>query len=87
MKRILLLTASAVLCGILLMFLPLKLWHQANFPDTIIINPLNFRKEFQEYYKAHWALFEPTTITPFYATLAISFAISLVAYVFLKRRL
>lgn len=83
MKRTLLITVSAVLCGILVMLMPLYFWHQANFPDTIFVNPLDFREEI----KARWGLLEPTPITPFYTTLAISFVISIVAYVLLKRRL
>ncbi|MDI6848153.1 MAG: hypothetical protein QMD23_08575 [Candidatus Bathyarchaeia archaeon] len=86
MRRIMPLIVSAVLCGILIMFLPLYFWHQANFPNEPA-TLLNFRKESLEYYKAQWALPEPTPIMSFYTTLAISFAISLIAYAFLKRRL
>jgi hypothetical protein len=86
MKRILLLMASAVLCGILVMFLPLYIWHQANFPD----NPVTFlslREEVMESLKAAWGIREPALIMPFGAALTISFVISLFAYVLLKRRL
>ncbi|MDH7477658.1 MAG: hypothetical protein QHH17_04670 [Candidatus Bathyarchaeota archaeon] len=86
MKRTLLLTVSAVLCGILVMFVPWYLWYQANFPYEPLAL-LNFREKSLEYYKAQWALLERTPITPFYITLAISFAISIIAYTFLKRRL
>ncbi|MGC8895735.1 MAG: hypothetical protein ACP5LB_03060 [Candidatus Bathyarchaeia archaeon] len=86
MKRTLFLMASAVLCGILAMFLPLYIWHQANFPDKPATLS-NLREEVPEYYKANWGLLEPAPITPLYAALAISFAISLVAYAFFKRRL
>jgi hypothetical protein len=83
MKRILLLTVSAVLCGILVMFLPLYVWHKANFPDK----PATFLSLREEALKATWGLLKPAPITPLYAALAISFAISLVAYAFFKRRL
>jgi hypothetical protein len=86
MKRILLLTASAVLCGILVMFLPLYVWHQANFPDKPATF-LSLREETMESLKAAWGLCEPSPILPFGAALMISFVISLFAYVLLKRRL
>ena len=87
MKRILLITVSAGLCGILIMLLPLYLWHQANFPDMLLLNPLEFRGEITEYYKTRCTFLEPISITTFYTTLAISFAISVIAYAFFKRRL
>lgn len=86
MKRTLLITVSAVICGILAMFVPLYLWHLANFPEEPATFP-NLREESLEYYKAHWGLQEPTPITPLHITLAISFAISIAAYILLKRRL
>jgi hypothetical protein len=86
MKRILLLMALAVLCGILVMFLPLYIWHQANFPDKPVTF-LSLREETMESLKDAWGLLEPAPFMPFGAALTISFVISLVAYVFLKRRL
>jgi hypothetical protein len=85
MKKTLLLMVSAVLCGILVMFLPLYIWHQENFPDKPT-TLLNLREEAMESLKATWGL-EPAPITPLYTALAISFAISLIAYAFLKRHL
>lgn len=84
MKRTLFVTVSAGLCGILVMLMPLYIWHQANFPNEPA-TVLSFREKSLEYYKAQWALLEPTPITPFYIFLAISFTISIIAYVFLKR--
>jgi hypothetical protein len=84
MKRTLLLITSAVLCGILVTFLPLYIWHKVNFPD----NPETFyglRDEVLEYNRTYSTLREPTQVTPLYAILAISFAISVLAYGFLKR--
>ncbi|MEM3700906.1 MAG: hypothetical protein QXL57_08615 [Candidatus Bathyarchaeia archaeon] len=86
MKRTLLITVSAVFCGILVMLMPLYFWHKANFPDTLFVNPLAIREESLEYLKAQWGLREPSLITPFCTSLAISFVISIVAYAFLKRR-
>jgi hypothetical protein len=68
------------------MFLPLYVWHQANFPDKPVTF-LSLREETMESLKATWGLREPSLILPFGAALMISFVISAFAYVFLKRRL
>jgi len=76
---------SAVFCGILVVFIPLCVWHQVNFPNTSL-TCANVRKEAMEDLESYGMSLEDLSMAPFYVTLILSFIASLVAYVFSKRR-
>jgi len=71
---------SAVFCGILVVFVPLCVWHQVSFPDTPF-TPSNVRKKVMESLEGYGV-----SLVPFYVTLILSSLASMVAYVFSKRR-
>ncbi|MDH5483576.1 MAG: hypothetical protein OEY22_11980 [Candidatus Bathyarchaeota archaeon] len=84
MRKNLLAVVSAVLCGILAMFIPLCVWHQVNFPGK----PLTFGSlgEAMRSLDSYTTSLEDLSMTPFYLAFILSFAVSTVAYVFSKRR-
>jgi hypothetical protein len=83
MRKSLLAVISAVICGILIMLIPLCVWYQVNFPGR----PLSFSglKEGGRSLDNYAISLEDLSITSFYMAFVISFAVSMVVYIFSKR--
>lgn len=85
MKRNLVAVISAVFLGIIVMFMPLFMWHQVNFPE-IPPSLCSLRREAMRSTEAYGTPLDVSSISPFYATLILSFLASMVVYVFSKSR-
>lgn len=84
MRKNLLAVISAVVCGILAIFIPLCVWHQVNFPGKFLT--LDSLQEAMRSSESYAISMEDLSMTPFYSAFILSFAVSIVAYVFSKKR-
>lgn len=84
MKKALLITVSAVFFGILVMLLPQYLLCQIAFPDESV-GLSTSSKNAQSNDGTHIVPWRTPSNMPFYMSLVISLAISLIVYAFLKR--
>jgi hypothetical protein len=75
----------AVFCGILVMVIPLCVWHQVSFPNKAVTF-LSLRKEALESVEAYGTPLANISLTPFYVAFIVSLAVSLVVYLFSKKR-
>ena len=85
LRKNLIAVISAVFCGILVVFIPLYVWHQVNFPNTSLTYA-NVRKEAMEDLESYEMSPNDLSMAPFYVTLILSFLASMGVYVFFKRR-
>jgi len=85
MRKNLLVAISAVFCGILAMLIPLCVWHQVNFPGQLLT--FGSLEEAMRSLDGYRMSLEDFSMIPFYVAFVLSFAVSMVAYVFSKRRI
>lgn len=85
LRKNLIAVISAVFCGILVMLIPLFVWYQINFPNKAVTF-LSLREEASKSVEAYRAPLANISLTPFYVAFIVSLAVSLVVYVFSKRR-
>jgi uncharacterized membrane protein YvlD (DUF360 family) len=76
---------SAVFCGILAMLIPLCVWHQVNFPGEPLTLGFFCSGGAMRSLESYEMSLEDLSMTPFYLAFLLSFAVSMVAYVFSKR--
>jgi hypothetical protein len=84
LRKNLLAVISAVFCGILAIVIPLCVWHQVSFPGKLLT--LDSLREAMRSLESYATSVEDLSMTPFYLAFVLSFAVSIVAYVFSKRR-
>jgi hypothetical protein len=85
MRKSLLVVISAVICGILAMLIPLCAWYQVNFPGR----PFTFsglKEGASGSLDSYEISLKDLSMTPFYVAFVLSFAVSMVVYIFSKRR-
>ncbi len=85
MRKNLLVIISAIFCGILAMLIPLCVWYQVNFPGGALT--LGGFQEAMRSLDSYRMSLENFSMIPFYVAFLLSFAVSMVAYVFSKRRI
>lgn len=83
MRKTLLAVMLAVVLGVLVMVLPLYMWHQTNYPEKGF-TLANVREEALKF-GTYNARLERPIVTPLYFVLALSFIASAIAYALSKR--
>ena len=85
LRKNLLAIMSAIFCGISAMLIPLCVWHQVNFPGEALT--LGGFQEAMRGLDGYGMSLEDFSMIPFYVAFVLSFAVSMVAYAFSKRRI